>query len=151
MTELTGDSWVVVADGEKALFLRNVTDAEDPHLVVVQKETQENPPTRDQGTDSPGRGHDSGPNQRSAFDETDWHQLAKDRFAHDLADLLYKRAHAGAFERLVIVAAPSVLGELRPALHKEVAARVIATIPKTLTNHALDEVEAILRTELAAM
>lgn len=150
MARLTKDTWVVIADGEKALFLRNITDAADPNLEVIRKKMQDNPPTRNQGTDAPGRGHDGGPGHRSAFDDTDWHQLAKGRFARELAELLYRRAHAGSFERLVLVAAPQVLGELRLALHKEVAQRVIAEIPKTLTNHALDDVETILKDALAS-
>ena len=86
----------------------------------------------------------------STLDDTDWHALQKDRFAHDLADLLYARAHKGQFEKIVIVAAPHVLGELRKALHKEVADRVIAEIPKTLTGQPLHEIEANVAKELAA-
>ena len=33
MTELKTGTWVVIADGEKALFLENTMDAEDPYLV----------------------------------------------------------------------------------------------------------------------
>ena len=32
MTELANGAWVLVADGEKALFLENVTDGQDPSL-----------------------------------------------------------------------------------------------------------------------
>ena len=42
------DAWVLIADGEKALFLKNLTDAQDPHLEVVRKEEQENPKDIDQ-------------------------------------------------------------------------------------------------------
>jgi protein required for attachment to host cells len=150
MTGLTQDTWVLVADGEKALFLRNVTDAEDPNLEVVRKEAQENPKDSDQGTDRPGRMPDTGVRQRSAMEETDWHQLAKDRFADDLAELLYGMAHRHRFERIVLVAAPRVLGEIRDKMHKEVADRVVGEIPKTLTNHPVHEIEAIVKRELGA-
>jgi protein required for attachment to host cells len=86
--------------------------------------------------------------QRSAVAETDWHRLAKDRFADDLADILYKQAHRGRFRRLVIVAAPHVLGELRNKLHPEVARKVIAEIPETLTNHPVDKIEQHVRQHL---
>src|SRR6185312_11462498 len=43
--------WVVVADGEKALFLRNEGDAQYPNLQVVRTIHEDNPPTREQGTD----------------------------------------------------------------------------------------------------
>lgn len=51
---LKHDTWVLVADGEKALFLRNEGDAEYPNLEVVREMHDDNPPTREQGTDQPG-------------------------------------------------------------------------------------------------
>jgi protein required for attachment to host cells len=38
-----------------------------------------------------------------------------------------------------------VLGTMRKKLHKEVEDKVAAEIPKTLTNHAISEIEALLR------
>ena len=150
MTKLEKDTWVLIADGEKALFLRNLTDAENPHLDVVREEEQENPPSREQGTHAPGRFND-GPNvQRSAVQDTDWHQLAKERFAKDLADILYKQAHRGDFDRLVLVADPSTLGELRDELHQAVIDKVVGEVPKTLTNHPLDDIEKIVSEDLQA-
>ncbi|MBV2361403.1 host attachment family protein [Thalassococcus sp. CAU 1522] len=148
MSVLKAGTWVLVADGEKALFLRNDLDEINPDLNVVRIKKQDNPPDRDQGASPPGRRGDGGAGQRSAMEETDWHELAKERFAEDLADLLYQLAHRGAFDRLVLVAPPRVLGALRPALHKEVAARVVAELHKTLTNHPLDRIEALLQAEL---
>ena len=149
MSTLTHGTVIVVADGEKALFLRNVTDDADPHLDVEAKDTQDNPKDIDQSANRPGRMPDTGPGQMSALDDTDWHELAKDRFAADLADKLFEKAHAGEFERLILVAAPSILGELRKSLHKEVADKVVGEIDKTLTNHTVDEIEKIVSAELS--
>lgn len=150
MSGLENGTWVLVADGEKALFLVNATDAENPHLEVRREKHQDNPPDREQGTDRPGRFADSGVGQRSAVQETDWHQLAKDRFADELAGMLYKSAHRGDFDRLVIVAPPRTLGELRSKMHAEVAEKVVAEIDKTLTNHPLTEIEKLVKAELDA-
>ena len=146
---LTTGTWVLIADGEKALFLRNDGDELALNLNVVRLEAQENAPDRGQSANRPGRMPDTGPGQRSAMEDIDWHQLAKDRFADDLADLLYGYAHKGAFDRIVLTAAPGVLGELRHKMHKEVSDRVIAEIPKTLTNHPLDKVEKLIAREFA--
>jgi protein required for attachment to host cells len=54
-------------------------------------------------------------------------------------------AHRGDFKEIVLVAPPLVLGEMRKKLHKEVGDRVVAEIAKTLTNHPIDEVEALLK------
>ncbi|MDQ2093865.1 host attachment family protein [Rhodalgimonas zhirmunskyi] len=150
MTKLKQDTLIVVADGEKVLFLRNLTDHQNPNFEVTGKEEQDNPPDRAQGTDKPGRMPDTGHSQRSGLDETDWHELAKERFAADLADMLYERAHKGEFERLVLVASPPVLGELRDKMHKEVSDRVVAEIPKTLTNHPVNEIEKLVKQEMAS-
>ena len=134
--------WVIVADGEKALFLRNQGDNKFPNLEVVHAMEQENPATREQGTDKPGRYSEGA---RSAIEETDWHRLGKERFAVDIADRLYKLAHRGEFDAVVLIAPPRVLGEMRQKLHKEVGDKVQAEIPKTLTNHTISDIETLLQ------
>src|SRR5690606_13102650 len=106
-----------------------------PQLTVVREMEQDNPPTREQGTDQPGRMNDPGPNQRSAMEQTDWHRLAEERFAKDAAELLYKYAHQNRFKEIVLCATPRILGELRKELHPEVTSKVIGELPKDLTNH----------------
>jgi len=39
------------------------------------------------------------------------------------------------------------MGDLRKALHKQVIDRVIAEIPKTLTNHSMDDIEKLILAE----
>ncbi|PZN51760.1 MAG: Host attachment protein [Proteobacteria bacterium] len=137
--------WIVVADGEKALFLKNEGDAKFPDFQVVRAMEQDNPATREQGAERPGR-HSDGPSpHNSAYDETDWHKLNKARFAEEIAEHLYKRAHRGDFEEIVIVAPPQLLGEIRRKLHKEVTDRVRAEIPKTLTNQPVWDIARMLR------
>lgn len=148
MTKIKHHTWVLIADSEKALLLENETDHADPHLKVVRKKEQENPSDYAQSANRPGRVHDSASGQRSAYDDTDWHELAKDRFAADIADLLYGHAHKGNFDDIILVVAPAVLGELRDQLHQEVRDKVTAEIPKTLTNHPLDEIEALVKSSL---
>ncbi|WOI55247.1 host attachment family protein [Palleronia sp. LCG004] len=150
MARLTEGTWVLIADGEKALILENQTDHEDPYLTVLTKEEQENPPDREQSANRRGRFNDSNGVHRSAVEDTDWHELAKEQFASDVSDMLYKRAHGKAFDSIVIVASPKILGELRDNLHQEVTQKVIAEIPKTLTNHSLDDIEKIVKDELDA-
>ena len=89
---LVHDAWVVVADGEKALFLRNEGDATYPNLQVVRTIHEENPPSREQGTDKPGRFNDGHGVHRSAVDETDWHRIEKERFAADVAERRVSRS-----------------------------------------------------------
>lgn len=142
--KLAHDIWILVADGEKALFLRNEGDAQYPNLRVMRTVRGDNPPTHEQGTDAPGRTGQGG-TPAGAMEETDWHRIAKERFADEIAERLYGMAHRGDFERIVIVAPPQVLGEMRQKLHKEVEAKVVAEVPKTLTGHPVFDIEKILK------
>ena len=139
------NSFVVVADGKKMLFFRNEGDSEYPKLEVERKREQENPADRDQKPDGPGRTSDaSGGAGRSAYQETDFHQLEEDRFAAETAEMLKNRALRNEFESLIIVAPPKTLGELRKHYHKEVEKRLAGEIAKDLTGHPVPEIEKII-------
>jgi protein required for attachment to host cells len=135
---------LLVGDGQKALFLRNKGNARRVDLVVERILARDNPPTREQGTDRPGRSSVSLGVSRSAMEEADWHYLAKERFAGELADALYRHAHANLFDKLVVIAPPKILGNLRKAFHPKVAERVAAEIPKELTSHPVAEIERLV-------
>ncbi|SHH78010.1 host attachment protein [Marivita hallyeonensis] len=141
---LPAGAWVLIADGEKALFLVNRGDEQDMNLDVLRKDEQDNPKAQDWAENRPGRFNDGPGVQRSAVDDTDWHELEKERFAKELSDRLYGYAHKGAFDALAIVASRVVLSELRNEMHKEVADRVILDVPKVLTNHPIEDIEAAL-------
>ncbi len=139
------NTFVVVADGQKMLFFRNEGDAEYLKLEMERKEVQDNPADRDQKTSEPGRTFDaSGGAGRSAYEETDFHQLGEDRFAAETAAILKERALRNEFESLIIVAPPRTLGELRKHYHKEVEKRLAGEIAKDLTGHPVPEIEKIL-------
>jgi protein required for attachment to host cells len=125
---------VLIADGTKARLLRNKGNALHVDFVTEWELEQENPPTREQGTDKPGRYLAPDRVSRSAVEQTDWHRQAEERFAAQVADLLYRMAHAHTFDHLVVIAAPKVLGNLRAAFHPEVATRVLAEVAKDLTS-----------------
>jgi protein required for attachment to host cells len=137
-------AWVLVGDGEKALFFRNEGDRLNPNLEVLEVLERENPRTGEQGTDRPGRTHSSVGMHRSAMQETNWHKLEKHRFAKEIAEALYTAAHRGRYSKLVIAAPPMTMGDIRKALHKEVSDKVVAEISKDLTNMPKDEIERVL-------
>lgn len=151
MLFLTTGTWVVVADGAKALLLENTGTAEAPQLRVVKKTAIDNPPTREQGTDQPGRMDGPGGAPRSAMEQTDFHRLAEEGFARDLAGDLEARLEAGEMKRLVLAAPPQMLGSLRAAMGPALAGAVIAELPKTLTGHPTAEIAKIVAGDLAGM
>jgi protein required for attachment to host cells len=138
------DALVLVSDGKKALFFRNKGKVASVNLIVEQVFEQDNPANREQGTDQPGRAVASAGGPRSAMEETDWHRLAEERFAAEIADKLYQLAHTGGLRELIVVAPPKALGDLRKSFHKEVADRIAVEIPKDLTSHPVEEIERAL-------
>jgi protein required for attachment to host cells len=56
------------------------------------------------------------------------------RFVEKLAEVLNEKQQQGKFDRLVIAAAPTALGDIRPALSEQVKETILAEMPKDLTN-----------------
>ena len=141
---LPNNTLVLVADGRKMLFLRNHGDESRIDLQLEAHQAQKNPPTREQGTDSPGRSFASVGTRRSSMEQTDFHQIEEDRFAAVAAQLLQERALNHDFKALIVIAPPRTLGELRKHYHKEVLSRLIQEIHKDLTGFPINEIEAAL-------
>lgn len=135
---------ILIADGQKYLLLRNHGDFRLPALKVEASAEQPGQPTRALGSDQPGRAFASSGSTRSAVGQTNFHQLEKDQFAAGAAALLSRRAQAGDFEELIVVAPPRTLAELRKHYDKAVLSRLVAEVDKDLTKHPVDEITAIL-------
>ena len=58
--------------------------------------------------------------------------------------MLKQRAMAGEYQRLVVVAPPGTLGELRKHYHHEVKQRLAGEIAKDLTGHSVDDIARII-------
>lgn len=143
------DTFVVVADGRKLLFLRNEGDAQNPNLKVEKKELHPNPKDSDQASDLSGKAASVRTGDGSfagggSMGNTDFHQLEEDRFAAEIAGLLKDRALRNEFESLIIVAPPKTLGEMRKHYHVEVSNRLKAEIPKDVTDHPIPDIEKML-------
>lgn len=134
---------VLVADGAKMLFFRNEGDGQYPDLKVLEASEQADP--QDQEIKSGPAGRSNGPDGRgSAMGEADFHDQSEQRFLADAADMLNRGALAGDYEKLIIVAPPRALGELRKHYHSEVESRLIQEVPKDLTGYPVDQIEQIL-------
>ena len=143
--QLPHDAFILVGDGRKALVLRNEGDARSPNLKTTQVLDQGRvPPTAELGTDKPGRSFQSADGRRAGMDQTDWHELAEQRFAGEIAQALETRHLAGEFKALVVVAPPRTLADLRRSFSDGLRDKIIAEVDKDLTNHPLHEIERLL-------
>ena len=133
--------WVVVCDGAKALILENAGDAKFPNLKTIEVFEQRDLPTRELGTDVPGRAVNSVGNIRSAMEQTDWHDQAEKAFLTQLAQRLDVAVSAGKPKSLIIVAPPRALGMLRPAYSHALKGAVRAELDKDFVKMPVHEIE----------
>lgn len=142
--KIANGTWILVGDGRRAMVLRNEGLAESPNLHCIATRENDNPPTREQGSDAPGRAFASVGAMRSSVDTTDWHDQEERRFAASLAADLNAAAHEGRYQHLIVVAPPRILAELRQDLSGEARACLRAEIDKDLTRHTIADIETIL-------
>lgn len=70
------------------------------------------------------------------------------RFAHTLAHVLERGLVARSFSKLVLVATPKLLGELRENLGRGLQAAVVSEVHKDYTHAGVEELMTKLRPEL---
>jgi protein required for attachment to host cells len=134
-------TWVLVADGSRArLFVRQPDGSLSPAL--DQELIGTNLPSREIASDRPGRTFDSGGQSRHAKEPpTDPARHAQAEFAREVALLLDGRRKAHAFDRMVVVAPPRFLGELRSFMPQQLRDLVAAEIAKDLTKSPPHELQ----------
>jgi protein required for attachment to host cells len=129
-------TWIVIADGDQAkVFEHNGPGKGLKPLKDLQFE-QEHLKASEIMADKPGRAFSSaGPGQRSSMEySSDPVAVRERRFVERLAEVLNEKLTEGRFNRLVIAAAPTALGDIRPALSDQVKETILAEMPKDLTN-----------------
>ena len=130
MPKLPEGTLVVVADGEKARWFRNVGD--DNALQLRQEALMD--------------AHDmflQGPSGAAPPEQT-LQQTDEASFAKQVATKLNEGALQHEYADLVLVADPHTLGQMRPQLHKETLARLRGEVAKTLTNSPLEDITSAL-------
>jgi protein required for attachment to host cells len=139
----SGD-WVVVCDGRKALILRNAGDAKFPNLQSQETHEDVNPATHDQGSDRPGRVHESAGISRSSVAQTDWHDRREQAFLIQLAKRLDQAVAGGEAHKLIVIAPRRALGVLRDAYSPALREAVREEIAKDYVNKPVYEIEKLL-------
>ncbi|ODT69640.1 MAG: hypothetical protein ABS75_16315 [Pelagibacterium sp. SCN 63-23] len=123
-------TWILVADGTQARVLEHAGPGKG--LTNVQGLGWSIPPLQSQDIDTDRSGR--GPTGGAMESKTDPAQHREAEFVRNVAAALDEKVKAGAFDRLVIAAAPIALGNLRKALSPHVKKTVVAELDKDLTN-----------------
>jgi protein required for attachment to host cells len=139
--KIEAGDWVVVCDGRKALILENAGDSKFPALRTIETHEQSDPPTHEQGTDHPGRVHESLGTARSSVEQTDWHDEAERAFLRNLIRHLDSAIGAGGPKHLFVVAPPRALGMLRSAYTPNVRRALRAEFDKDLVHAPIHDIE----------
>jgi protein required for attachment to host cells len=133
--------WVLVADSGKARLFQasgpNTTLEEHTDLVMPSARMR----NQDLATGRPGRSFDSFGEGRHAMEpSTPAKEIESDRFAARIAELLETERLMGAYTRLVLIAPPRFLGQLRDALSDPVRALVSDELNKDLVRFDVDAI-----------
>ena len=136
----TGD-WIVVCDGRKALILENLGDRMFPNLHTKEVHEHEDKSTAAQGSDSPGRVHQSFGGAHSSVEQTDWHDEAERAFLKSLAERLNLAVTTGETKGLTMVASPRALGMIRADYSAAVRKALHGEVHKDLVKMPVHEIE----------
>jgi protein required for attachment to host cells len=142
--------WIVLADGAHARILEHRSGSGETYDEVDNETSAEAlRPSRDLGSDRPGRSFESSGGARHAMEsKSDPHSAAKKRFEEHMANTLNKAAEEKRFEALVLVAPPEVLGNLRRALSPTATGCLMREEDKDLLKLPTAELHARLKTLL---
>ncbi len=133
-------TWVLIADGFRARLFENGGVGKGLHPAMDQEFIGTNISSRDIASDRPGRSFDSAGEGRHAMEpSTDPKRHAKQAFARDLAGILEAARKNSSFDRLVVVAPPRALGDLRSEFSVELQRMVTAEMNKDLTQIPIRE------------
>ncbi len=124
---------VALANGERFVLMRNVGQAFEPRLEVVEELDLE------LTNFSAGARHQDPAGQRSG--STDIDELAH---GAAIAEWLNTQTLRGGIDQVVIAADPKTLGQIRQHCHKELESRIVGEIAKDLTNQPVRAVEQAL-------
>lgn len=128
-------TWILIADGAQARVLENTGPGKGLKQVDGLDFGQETVQAQDLVTDRPGRSFSSvGPGRSAMEPRTDPVEHREAEFVKSLAGMLDAENGKGAYNRLVIAAAPIALGDIRKALSPGVKKTILAEIDKDLTN-----------------
>ena len=144
-------TWVLIADGAQARVLENTGPGKGFKQVRGLDWTIGALSAQDIVSDRPGRSHSSVGHGRSAMEpRTDPVEHRETEFLKSLAAVLDRHQQQGDFDRLVIVAGPVALGDIRKAVSPAVKKSIIAELNKDLTNLPTAELDQHLDGIIAA-
>lgn len=137
--------WIVVADGARAQIFLNSGPGTGLTPAMQYALLADNRSSGEIDSDRPGRSFDSAGSGRHAMEPpTDAHRHEQMSFALDVARLLEGKCGEKLFEKILIIAAPKMLGYLRAAFGEQTKNMIIGEISKDLTKLSVTDLKGHL-------
>ena len=145
---MTATTWILAADGNQARLLKGVNLLKDgqqsPEQEIFRWEPKK---AQDIMADRPGRSHSSVGHGRSAMEySSDPVREEQQKFTAEIAGRIDDYAAEGAFDRLVVCAAPQTLGDLRSKLSDRARTLTTAEIDRNFSNLPTQKLISSVRT-----
>ena len=136
------ETWFVIADGQRARIVRRVRTPR-PRVEDVFPYQWINSELLSLDIDNEGLGRGGAASDAATFHSIqpgpDPRRLLKQEFAEELAEFINRGAQARHFNRLVLVAAPKTLGDIRGKLSEMARSSIVAELDKDLTHSSDDD------------
>jgi protein required for attachment to host cells len=135
-------TWILVADSARARAVA-WTGRNNPLVAIEGVElSYQHQHSRDMMSERPGRVHESSGTTRHAIEpRSDPARQAERHFAWSVVQALEDRLAKHEFDRLVLVAGPTMLGDLRAELSPKLRATIHGELAKDLTHLANAELK----------
>jgi protein required for attachment to host cells len=138
------NTWILVADSTRARLLQKTEPSGYQDIGGVDF-IGDSRRSIEINSDRPGRSFDSHGSGRHAMEpSTDPQELEKRRFAERLGAHLDDQCALKAFDQLVVIASPHMLGDLRDVFSDQVKERVVEEIDKDITKLSPVEMNSAL-------
>jgi protein required for attachment to host cells len=127
-------TWVLIADGARGRILAIDGHGTSRHLIEIQEFSGDHSASHELLRDKPARVYEShGAARHAVQPKSDPHRALKHSFAGHIANVIAAHLGNAAFDKLIVVAAPVTLGDLRASFSDAVKAKITAEIDKDLT------------------
>jgi protein required for attachment to host cells len=124
---LPANAHVAIADGTHFVLMRNTGNGQDVALTAVSQ------PEVSDSNKSAGVNHHDGGDARGE-------DIAEFAHAAGVAAFLNSAVLKGTISKLVVIADPSTLGEMRQHYHDKLKDALVGEINKTLTGHSAGDI-----------
>jgi protein required for attachment to host cells len=145
---------IITADGENVYLYKN--EGIDKGIEKLKKEFHQDIPkgsdivTDRAGMEKMGRGSASMQNATHGYNPSDNpREEKKIRFLRDVLEYVNTKVSKGDYDRLVIIAPPQTLGDIRELLRDSIKGKIVAEIDKDLTSASIDELKNHLKDVIA--